>query len=175
MTIHYVQPVIERSVRNLCVKPYYNHPKGCPNYNKRNLCPPAALLLTEFIDLDKRVLAVCVHFNLGMHVERMKDKHPNWSQRQCECCLYWQGSVKKKLKDEVAYNMTRPALFDSGNLVSTDCPEAMGVNVTATMANVGIVLEWPPKKIVRKIAFIGSAPRPITATSITIGGKESKP
>jgi hypothetical protein len=35
------------------------------------------------------------------------------------------------------------------------CPEAMGVNVTATMKNLGVELEWPPKNIVRKVAIIG--------------------
>jgi hypothetical protein len=26
----------------LCRLPYPNHPKGCPNYGKRALCPPKA-------------------------------------------------------------------------------------------------------------------------------------
>lgn len=156
MTIHYVKPVLRGSVRELCRKPYYNHPKGCPNFDKRDICPPNALFFDKVFDLNKQVLAVCIHFNLAMHVEKMKAKHPNWSQRQCECCLYWQGGVKKKLRQEVAYNIQRTPLFNGSDLISTDCPEAMGVDVTATMARVGIILEWPPKKIVRKIAFIGT-------------------
>lgn len=156
MTIHYVKPVLSASVRNLCYKPYYNHPKGCPNFNKRDICPPTAPLLSEFFDLNKKVLAVCIHFNLGMHMQKMKEKHPDWSERQCACCLYWQGSAKKKLRQEVAYNITRGPLFDGYEVVATDCPEAMGVDVTATMKEAGIILEWPPEKIVRKIAFIGT-------------------
>lgn len=158
MTIHYVKPVLQNSVRQLCAKPYYNHPKGCPNFNKRCSCPPAAPLLSEFFDLRKRVLAVCIDFNLAQHVETMKARHPNWSRRQCECCLYWQGTVRKKLKQEIQYNMTRSPLFDDAELISTDCPEAMGCNVTETMKAVGVILEWPPKQIVRKIAFIGASP-----------------
>ena len=156
MTVHYVKPILQLSVRSLCTQPYYNHPKGCPNFNKRCTCPPTAPLLDDYFDLTKRVLAVCIHFNLAQHVEKMRAKHPKWSQRQCECCLYWQGSVKKKLKQELQYNIARVPLFDNDRLISTDCPEAMGVNVTETMKTVGVILEWPPKKIVRKIAFIGS-------------------
>ncbi len=156
MTIHYVEPALQNSVRGLCTKPYYNHPKGCPNAGKRDICPPHAPLLGDFFELEKRILAVCIHFNLGQHIEKMKAKHPDWSQRQLECCLYWQGGVKKKLRQEVKYNIARTPLFDGGKLVATDCPEAMGVNVTATMQAVGVILEWPPKVIVRKIAFIGS-------------------
>ena len=157
MTIHYVKPVLQNSVRNLCCKPYPNHPKGCPNFNKRDICPPTAPFLDQYFDLDKKVLAVVIHFNLGQHVAKMKDRHPNWSQRQLECCLYWQGTARKKLRQEIAYNMPRTTLFDGHELIVTDCPEAMGVDVTATMKEVGIILEWPPKKIVRKIAFIGTA------------------
>jgi predicted metal-binding protein len=35
------------------------------------------------------------------------------------------------------------------------CPEAMGVNVTKTMSNAGIILEWPPENIAYKIAIAG--------------------
>ncbi|HUS88307.1 MAG TPA: hypothetical protein VMW91_02880 [Desulfosporosinus sp.] len=42
-----------------------------------------------------------------------------------------------------------------GNWKTTYCPEAMGVNVTATMKNLGIELEWPPQNVVHKVAIIG--------------------
>jgi hypothetical protein len=31
----------------------------------------------------------------------------------------------------------------------------MGVNVTATLKDAGIELEWPPKKFVRQVALAG--------------------
>ena len=145
MTIHYVEPVIDLAVRKLCFKAYYNHPKGCPNFGKRGICPPQAPLINQFFDLNKRIIAIVVHFNLGLHRKQMKARHPNWSKRQCECCLYWQGRLRKDLKQRIRHNLNRPILFDDGNLVATDCPEAMGVDVTATMKNVGIILEWPPR------------------------------
>lgn len=156
MTIHYIKPILQSSVRKLCTKPYHGHPKGCPNFGKRDICPPQAPFLDDFFDLNKKVLAVVVHFNLELHVSKLRAKHPKWSQRQLECCLYWQGTARKKLKKEIEYNLTRSALFDGYELGVTDCPEAMGVDVTATMKAKGIILEWPPKKIVRKIAFIGT-------------------
>ena len=42
-----------------------------------------------------------------------------------------------------------------GNWARTFCPEAMGVNVTATMKNLGVKLEWPPETVVHKVAIIG--------------------
>ncbi len=86
----------------------------------------------------------------------MLKKHPKWTRRQLDCCLYWQGQVNKRLRTAVDYNLTRHILFKGADrLVATYCPEAMGVNVTRTMADVGINLEWPPERIVIKIAFIG--------------------
>jgi hypothetical protein len=35
--------------------------------------------------------------------------------------------------------------LNGSNWGATDCPEAMGVNVTATMKNCGVELEWPLK------------------------------
>ena len=46
-------------------------------------------------------------------------------------------------------------LQGTGNWKTSFCPEAMGVNVTATMKNIGVTLEWPPQEVVRKVAIIG--------------------
>jgi predicted metal-binding protein len=156
MSIYYIKPVINKNVRNLCFKAYTNHPKGCPNFNKRDTCPPKVCFIDNYFDLNKVIIAVVIHFNLKQHVQRMQRKHPDWSQRQLECCLYWQNTARKQLQEEVTSVLSRTALFDKGRLITTDCPEAMGVDVTATMKNAGLILEWPPKKIVRKIAFIGT-------------------
>jgi hypothetical protein len=78
----------------------------------------------------------------------MQTRHPDWSDRQLACCLYWQGTARKALnrvierfkrQARLAYEVTR-------------CPEAMGVNVTATMKGLGILLEWPPKNYAYQVA-----------------------
>ena len=156
MPICYVEPVIDESVRHLCCRPYPNHPKGCPNFSKRNTCPPKAPLLYHYFDLSKPVLAVWVSFNLAAHREKMRAKHPKWPRRQLDCCLYWQGRVRKSLRKAVGYNLIRYPLFDNNRkLIATYVPEAMGVNVTATMAKENVPLEWPPEKTVIKVAFVG--------------------
>jgi predicted metal-binding protein len=37
----------------------------------------------------------------------------------------------------------------------TTCPEAMGVNITETMKDAGIILEWPPENVTYQIALAG--------------------
>lgn len=155
MAIYEIKPIINVSVRVLCRKSYPNHPKGCPNFGKRDTCPPHAPLLVDFFNMHKKILAVVVDFNLKKHKERMKKLHPGWTEKQCACCLYWQGGVRKKLKEKVDRTIQHYYKGEENSIQITDCPEAMGVDVTSTMKNVGVRLEWPPKRIVRKITFIG--------------------
>lgn len=145
--------VLDKTVRTLCIRPYPNHPKGCPNYRKKKGCPPQQKILPEVYDVDMGFWVVWVSFDFASHCERMRRKHPNWSQRQVECCLYWQGSVYKKLRGEV--EGVKYYLDGKGNWQVTYCPEGMGVNVTETMRNLGIELEWPPKNITYKVALLG--------------------
>lgn len=75
-----VNPVINHSVRGLCVKQYYNHPKGCPNFNKKNGCPPNAKYFEDVYDLNKPIYAICNIFQFNKHIEKMKFNHPDWSE-----------------------------------------------------------------------------------------------
>jgi hypothetical protein len=69
----------------------------------------------------------------------MEAKHPDWTRRQIECCLYWQPKARKQLKTEISkFRME----FPNYNIIVN--PEAQGINVTETMAQIGIDLEWPP-------------------------------
>ncbi len=142
---------IDHGVRTLCRRPYPGHPNGCPNYGKRNTCPPEAHFLENVLDLGRTVWILWVDFNLEEQRGRMLSKHPGWSKRQAECCLYWQAGVRKELREEMQAFID----FADDTLMMVEAPEAYGVNVTETMSRVGIQLEWPPEKIVRKVGLIG--------------------
>ena len=144
-----VSPIMDATVRGLCCKAYDLHPRGCPNFGQRPTCPPAARLFSDVYDMAKPVWAVINEFDLGGHVERLKIAHPNWSDRQLRCVLYWQGGARAKLALKI-----KMALATLPRFRSETCPEAMGVNVTATLASEGITLEWPPVHIARQVALI---------------------
>jgi hypothetical protein len=145
--------VIDYSVRNLCARPYPNHPYGCPNFGKRLTCPPNSHFIDDIYDISCGFWVVWIDFDLGAHRRKMKKRHPDWSERQIDCCLYWQGTANKMLREEVAD--AEYYLDGRGGWQVSYCPEALGVNVTATMRNLKIDLEWPPKEIVRKVAIFG--------------------
>jgi len=143
-----VWPVIDYSVFELCTQPYPGHPKGCPNVGKCDRCPPAAPFFEAVFDLSQPVYAVINEFDLSGHVIHMTARHPEWSDRQLRCCLYWQGTARKQLKAKIA-----AALVALPGYSATWCPEGMGVDVTETMRQVGLTL-WPMQMVARQIAFL---------------------
>lgn len=108
-------------------------------------------MLGEVLDLSEQVYCVWNRFDLAAHVARMRQRHPHWSDRQLRCVLYWQPRARKQLRHKV-----EALLAEEPELVAVFCPEACGVNVTATMAKVGIELEWPPRKWAYQVALVGS-------------------
>lgn len=127
-----------------CCLPYPNHPKGCPNFPKCMKDRPDFKTLP-----NKKWIAVLEKFDLKAHAERMKEKHPKWSERQARCVLYWQNSLRKRLREK-AMKLYYPLRGD----IFLDIPEANGINVFATMAKHGIYLRTDPD-LVYKIMLVG--------------------
>jgi predicted metal-binding protein len=169
-----VTPVIDYSVRGLCCKPYPLHKNGCPNFNHKEGCPPNAKLFDKVFDLNKPIYAIYNVFDFKSHVEKMRAANPGWSQAQLTCCLYWQNGARKQLSTEIFRFLHEHARFDVNLYVAVALykglekdlkhwsdriipspPEAMGVNLTATMKNAGIELEWPPVEKAYQIALAG--------------------
>ena len=152
--------VIDRRARDWCKLPYPNHPKGCPNYDKRSNCPPHQGFFEDVFDLPRPIYMVAIPFDILSYMERMKTLHPQWSPRQCRCVLYWQGKVRKALK-----SLMVEVRDSNGCNFMTDCPEAMGVNVIKTARKKGVSISVKPKNIVWKIGFVGSS------TSVPLRGQ----
>lgn len=169
-----VTPVVDYTVRKLCCRPYPGHDRGkktgCPNYNVKEGCPPAAPLFDRFFDLTRPVFVIYNAFDLEGHVQRMRAAHPNWSDAQLKCCLLWQNGARKQLSKHLVEFLNKHPDYiaavagyrgiekDLGPLfarVVPSSPEAMGVNVTQTMASAGIHLEWPPEKVAYQVALAG--------------------
>lgn len=133
-----------------CCHPYPGHPHGCPNFPKG--CTKISFDHPRIGGHYTRWFAVVEEFDLDAHAAMMKAKHPEWSDRQCRNPLYWQGGVRKRLKEK-AWRLW-PKLREWGNIY-TPIPEAWGVEVFETMQLVGVIIERHPG-IVRKVAFIGA-------------------
>jgi len=142
--------VIDEAAREWCKLPYPNHPKGCPNYGVRDTCPPKIKRIAEVFDLSRPHFFILVEFDLASHVAAMAKKHPNWTDRQCRCVLYWQGKPRSKLKKE-----SKKFVENNPGTSFTTCPEAMGINVFRTCHKHGLMMKKNPQKTVYKISFVG--------------------
>ncbi len=145
-----VRPIVSPQTWQWCRRSYPLHPQGCPNYNKKEGCPPNSPMLGQVISQWDEVYAIFNVFDFGAHVQRMKEKHPNWSDRQSHCCLYWQPKARKQLRAKIAKFKEQYSGF---HIIQN--PEAHGVNLTATMREVGIELEWPPITVAYQIVLAG--------------------
>lgn len=135
----------------LCRIPYRGHRHGCPNYGKSNRCPPNAPHVTDVFDIVRPMYFVYSEFFIPDHARKMKALHPEWSDRQCRCVLYWQGKARKKLRLRVS-----EAMEILNTDIFTSCPEGMGVNVFATARKHGMILERTKDiRICRHIALAG--------------------
>lgn len=142
---------IQNTLMQLCLAPYPGHPNGCPNYGRKDGCPPQSPRYWETLDTDKGIYVIFNAFDIGAHIKQMLERHPKWSDRQARYCLYWQGTARKQLREKIwRFSQEHPGL------AIVNCPEAQGVDVTPTMAGVGVELEWPPRKIAYQIVLAGT-------------------
>ena len=138
-----------RAMGPWCTLPYPNHPKGCPNYAKKDTCPPFSKKIDEIS--KPPYYLVIENFDIEKQAKRMKERHPEWSDRQCRNLLYWQKGVTKKLREEANSFLQT----NEKDLILLKVPEAHGVNLFQTCENIGIKLEKNPQKIVKKMMIIG--------------------
>jgi predicted metal-binding protein len=143
-------PIINYNVISLCKQPYHNHNKGCPNWNKKIGCPPNTKMFDKIYDMSKPIYVIYNIFNLKEHTNNLKLKYPNWTEYQLKCCLYWQPKARKQLSEEIIkFKKEFP------NYTIDKCPEAEGIDLTATMKTININLEWPVENYTYQIAIAG--------------------
>lgn len=148
-----MKPVVDKAMRGLCRRKYPNHPRGCPNFAKKAGCPPQAPMIWDTIDLEQPVYAIWNAFPIGDHMQTMGCRHPEWTERQKANCLYWQPKARKQLRGIIGEFLISMGGPREWRVIG--CPEAQGVNLTATMKSIGIELEWPPRNLAYQIVIAG--------------------
>ena len=160
-----VKAICDPQMPNLCCKPYPGHKKGCPNFNKKAGCPPNVIYFPDYY--EENVHIITVRFDFDAYLSMMRERHPTWTDKALRNVLYWQGHIRKELRDFAA-NTNIPLGYQ---VIKT--PEAMGVNLTETCKQAGIELEWPPMKNTYAIVLVAKKKNKID-TWITMVDKGSK-
>ena len=136
-------------VLDLCAYPYPNHPKGCPNQEKCCSSP-----YFDILEPFKYYYLLYLVFNYKKYKELRREEHPEWTENQTKCVLYWQNSLKRLIKDYLE------DLYKEGNhFYIIGCGsgfklsfqnkvfsmESMGINVFSTLKRNGIGFEVKPR------------------------------
>ncbi|MBU3941881.1 MAG: hypothetical protein KKF74_03135 [Nanoarchaeota archaeon] len=156
--IEKIEPEIilyDSKIQDLCKNEYYKHPNGCPNLGKKEGCPPNQPMINRFLNFEKDLYIIYTQFNVGEFAERMRLKHPEWSEhpRQWYNPRIWQPQARKLHHTEQA-----KATKENNLTKIVSSPEAHSVNVTELMKNLGITLkwEWPPEHIVENQKYLNN-------------------
>jgi len=156
----------------------------CPNYDKSWACPPASPYMEETLKAYSKFWLVVAKHDLRPAVERYKKEHPEWGERMLYNPRYYNGTIKKKLRNLIfSFFYKQPNLrygdalvlwgggcrvcknAKHGGCTYPDNPcrfpgrrqyamESVGINVHETAKKVGIELEWPPRAFVHQIGLI---------------------
>ena len=143
----------DRKMQGLCKTPFHGHPKGCPNFGKKDTCPPGLPLIKDVLDFDEEVYLAYTGFCVGEFAERMRKKHKEWRNhpRQWYNPRRWQPTARKQHREEI-----NDFLEEHPELVRIGYPEAHGVNVSDLMSKVSIELDWswPPEHILKDKKYL---------------------
>ncbi len=124
----------------LCRSPYYKHPVGCPNWARKDGCPPRT---KPFLSVyQSTVYAAIARLDFGKYLELKAKLHPGWTDKALKNPRHWQGHLRAALK-----NYLTPDRIPGGFEIVKNA-EAMGINLFETCANAGFVLERDPKAFV---------------------------
>jgi hypothetical protein len=107
--------------------------------------------LSHAFEMNQPFWLIVNRYPFGEHVEKMRSKHPDWTDRQLSCCLYWQGTARKQLD-----LLIKEFWVEHPGARVARCPEAMGLDVTATLKSVGVEIQWPPRDFALQVALAGT-------------------
>ena len=138
---------ISKKYQCLCLSRGGSFRNGCPNYGKKEGCPPRRLFSEDY-DLDKPIYLISSDFDIFNHSEKIREKHPGWTEKAIYNPRYWQATARKIHRLDIG-----KFLSAYPNYAVERSPEGAGVNVDALCKSVGIILEWPPRKLTRLISL----------------------
>jgi predicted metal-binding protein len=149
-----------------CQKPYHQHPKGCPNFGKRETCPPhvtSAKTLIQNYPFHHIVWGV---FEIKTFADIRREEHPEWSERQLRNPRHWQNQLKAMLRNyimefsefaELYHGVFRESAYILGagsGFWNYPSMEAACINAFATLRAVGIKYQVKPKDFIVMAAIL---------------------
>lgn len=162
--------IFDPRVQTFCVSPSFQ----CPYFDHSWSCPPVAPYLEEEISKYKRFFLIYTIFDLKKYITEEKVKHPKRNVSFIRNKFYMKNLLRDDLEKEVfnfleEYDNPKDeklilwdgtcrichneedlkCTYDSGNPcrypnIRRYSMEAVGIDVTRTVKNLSLDVEWPP-------------------------------
>jgi len=146
--------VVDLGIKGWCRFPYKPTGKyrGCPN----SLGPGKSCREPMLDDIAQPPFCFVIAIGeFKKYRDDMKKLHKSWSERQLRNPLYWQGQIRKVLKDYTKQLINdKERLFDEKYLDYTTVPEGFGVNVMETLWRLKYDIPKRPDEEVWKVNLI---------------------
>ena len=168
--IEFKEICFDSKVQTYCVSPGFK----CPNYKHSWTCPPEAPFMEDIVSKYKIFFLVYSEFNLAEYVRDMKKKYPRRSEYKIRNSFYMKGYLRDDLEKEIfkftenyngnfeeklilwdghcricqkflgkscTYSSNKPCRYPDKKRYSM---EAVGIDVTKTVKQLNLKIEWPP-------------------------------
>jgi hypothetical protein len=132
------------TIKKWCALKYPRHNKGCPNTGHCNY------YIQNAKDIQKtyaRTILVWTEWDIVTYANEKRKERPEDSEEQLRCLLYWQKSLKNRLREYITTKYPQGIQWFNA--------EGGGVNFFKTMQGLGLPLELPKDlKTVRLIVIV---------------------
>lgn len=172
--------IFDPKVQTYCVNPNFK----CPSYGHSWTCPPEAPYLEEEVSNYQKFFLVYVKFSVIEYIQDIKAKHPKRSEKTIKNAFFMKNLLRDKLEREifnfiekyqssfekrlilwdgfcrVCYNENdKGCTYDSGDPCRYPekkrySMEAVGIDVTQTVKNLNLNIEWPPNDNVFRFGLV---------------------
>lgn len=132
---------ISRSYQCMCLKKSSSFRQGCPNYGKKEGCPPRNLFDEDY-DLNSPIYLIATDFNLTKQADRIRITHPDWTEKAIYNPRYWQNTARRIHSGEIS-----DFLKENPEYTIEKSPEGAGINIDKLCRDYGIILEGHLEKL----------------------------
>jgi predicted metal-binding protein len=172
--------IFDPKVQTYCINPNFK----CPSYGHSWACPPEAPYLEKEVSSYHKFFLIYVRYDLSKYIDEERLKNPKKSEKKLRNAFFMKNFLRDKLEQEIldfsketqtSYEQ-KLILWDGfcrvcSNVKDNGCNydsgdpcrypdkkrysmEAVGIDVTQTVKDLGFDIEWPPNNFVYRFGLI---------------------
>ncbi|MFW9902367.1 MAG: DUF2284 domain-containing protein [Candidatus Thorarchaeota archaeon] len=180
LEIKSVDIIFDPKVQTYCINPNFK----CPNYGHSWTCPPEAPYLQEEVSSYNKFFLIYVKYDLSKYINEEKAKNPKRSAKKIRNAFFMKNLLRDNLEQEILNFFKESQIIyeeklilwdgfcrlcsnevDNGCTYDAGSPcrypdkkrysmEAIGIDVTQTVRNLGFDIEWPPNDFIYRFGLV---------------------